>query len=586
MKKISIVLLWLLLAKFSFAQELVKYEHLPEDLKPFIYAKQSDVKWFKDAKFGVFMHWGPYSLAKVPASWGRFGDRPGAGKKAKNGVPKEEYDNLYKSFNPKEFDADKWIKMVKDAGAKYFIFTTKHHDGFCMFDAKNTDYKFTNTPFKRDIAKELADACHKYGVKLFWYYSQPDWHHPDCLTENNVKYRAYMFEHLKQLLSDYGKVDGLFFDGLGTKYYHWDTPKMLKMIRTLQPGIIVNRRWGAGMPGFPISGDYDNPEQEFGAFEVDRPWEMCCTISEAWSWTGGERFKTYRTNQRILIRAVCSGGNLALNTGPSPEGFINPPEEQIYSQIGDWMNKYGESIYHTKGGPYKPGAWGGATCRGNTVYLHILTDFGKNGSQEITLPTLPAKIKSASLLTGGEIELDNSKNVLSIRFKGVQNKLDHIVKLELDTNAEAINPIETVCSNSEIMNIRGIASSSVSLNKSPDALFGKGKSVFAEGKKHKIWWSPENKDKSPWLTAEFERAEDLDYLMLAEQIRNCSVRQFVIEYLTNGKWKTLYEGEQIGMDFSLKFSEIKTKSIRMKILKTNKGRVPSIGVFRVFRKQK
>jgi len=223
----------------------VKYNVIPDEYKPYIYAAPESLEWFEAARYGVFMHWGPYSLAKVPASWGRNGPRPGAGRQASSGVPQEEYDNLYKKFNPVDFDADEWIRMVKDTGAKYFIFTTKHHDGFCMFDAKNTDYKITNTPFGRDVAKELADACHKYGIKIFWYYSQPDWHHPDCLTENNDRYREYMFTQLEQLLTDYGPVAGVFFDGLGTKYYEWDTPRMLKMMRTLQPGILINSRWGA-----------------------------------------------------------------------------------------------------------------------------------------------------------------------------------------------------------------------------------------------------------------------------------------------------------------------------------------------------
>jgi len=212
MKAFFIVIFLFSFTTGIFAQAKIKYDTVPEKYAPYIYAKPGDIQWFTDAKFGVFVHWGPYTLAKVPASWGRFGPRPGAGKQATEGVPREEYDNLYKKFNPVDFDADKWIKMVKDAGAKYFIFTTKHHDGFCMFDAKNTDYKITNTPFGRDVAKEIADACHKYGIKLFWYYSQPDWHHPDCLTENNDRYRKYMYQHLEQLFTDYGKIDGLFFD--------------------------------------------------------------------------------------------------------------------------------------------------------------------------------------------------------------------------------------------------------------------------------------------------------------------------------------------------------------------------------------
>ena len=584
MKLIYITLLFFLTTNWLFAQAQVRYEKIPDKYTDYIYANSKDIQWFTDAKFGVFVHWGPYTLAKVPASWGRFGPRPGAGKQATEGVPQEEYDNLYKQFNPVDFDADQWIKMVKDAGAKYFIFTTKHHDGFCMFDAKNTDYKITNTPFGRDVAKEIADACHKYGIKLFWYYSQPDWQHPDCLTENNDRYRKYMYEHLEQLFTDYGKIDGLFFDGLGTKYYDWDTPRMLKMIRMLQPGIIINRRWGSGIPGFPVNGDYDNPEQQFGTFEVERPWEMCCTISEAWSWTGGERFKTYRTNQRMFIQSVCSGGNIAINTGPSPLGAINPPDVDIYKNIGKWLNKYGESIYSTKGGPYKPAAWGGATCKGNAIYLHILADFSLGTKKEIVLPPLPAKIKKATILTGGKVKVSNTAEALTISLSGKINNLDNIIKLELDVNAEELAPIETASKDAEITGIHGTASTSPIKNKSPESVFGEGDVSFAEGKKHKIWWSPADDDKQPWIQASFPNQENVEYIMLAEQIRNCSVREFEIEYLKNGEWKTLYRGTEIGMDFCLKVDNIKTKELRVKILKTNNGWTPVIGVFRVFKK--
>ena len=399
------------------AQRRVTYDKIPDALMETLYASKEDTRWFTEAKFGVFVHWGPYVLKKVPASWGRWGNRPGAGKKATDGVPADVYDALYKEFNPVKFDADKWIKMVKDAGANYFIFTTKHHDGFCMFDARNTDYKITNTPFGRDVCKEIADACHKYGIRLFWYYSQPDWHHPDCLTENNENYREYMYEHLRQLLTDYGKVSGLFFDGLGTKYSDWDTPNMVKMIRELQPGIVINRRWGGNLPGGLVNGDYDNPEQEFGMFERERPWEMCSTISNAWSWTGKGSSKTFFANLNIFINTVGSGGNLALNAGPTPLGEIFEGERIVYEKMGDWLGKYGEAIYGTLAGPYKPGVWGVSTCKGSKVYLHVTSKFLENKKAEVELPSLDAKVKGCRMLTGGDVAFKEKNGVWSFTLK-------------------------------------------------------------------------------------------------------------------------------------------------------------------------
>ena len=567
----------------AFSQAKIFYDTIPEKYRHYIYARPSDVQWFRDAKFGVFVHWGPYVLEKVPASWGRLGSRPGAGKQARSGVPKNKYDNLYKKFNPVNFNADEWIKMVKASGARYFIFTTKHHDGFCMFDAHNTDYKITNTPFGRDVAKEIADACHKYGIKLIWYYSQPDWHHPDCLTEHNERYREYMYEHLRQLLTEYGKIDGIFFDGLGTKYYDWDTPRMLKMIRTLQPGIIVNRRWGFGMPGITYNGDYDTPEQQIGVFQIDRPWETCATITEAWSWTGAKSIKTYETNQRLLIQCSVSGGNLALNTGPKPDGTINPPEKMIYQEIGDWLKKNGESIYATTGGPYKPGPWGGSTRKGSKIYLHILSRIAKDADPVIVLPALPVTITNFYALSGNVDDVYQNKEKLVVELNPEKvNKLDNIVVLEIKENTAGLKPVDTYSMKNRIMYDAVQASSNANKKNSAQALLKKGKSDFVEGKNFKAWWAASRKDLSPWIEVSFDKPATFNYITLAEQIRNCSVRGFEIQYENRSKWTTLYEGKQIGMDFSVKVPETTAEKVRLKITKTDNGKSPNISKFDLF----
>ncbi|VGO19224.1 hypothetical protein SCARR_01281 [Pontiella sulfatireligans] len=561
----------------------VKYDEMPEEYKPTIYAEPDAIDWMMEARYGVFMHWGPYCLAKVPASWGRNGPRPGAGKQANSGVPEEEYNNLYKTFNPVDFDADEWIRMVKDTGAKYFIFTTKHHDGFCMFDAKNTEYKITNTPFGRDVAKELAGACHKYGIKIVWYYSQPDWVHPDCLTDNNDRYRKYMFEQLEQLLTEYGPIAGLFFDGLGTKYYQWDTPRMLKMCRTLQPGIVINRRWGGGMPGeFSVNGDYDNPEQEIGHFEINRPWETNLTMSEAWSWTGGKRVKTYQTCLRLLIQCIGSGGNLALNTGPTPEGTINSPEKENYRFIGEWMRKNSESVYGTTGGPYKPAPWG-VTCRkDNKIYLHILPKF--SGKPEITIPALPVKVTSCEVLGGGKVELEQSGNTMTIKLDPANvDPIDNIVVLTVEGRATNIPVIEPVPDGARVEIASATASSAQTGRNSVETLMGRAQGNFVEGKKHKGWWSAQGNDKDLWLEFDFGKQAEFNYITMAEQIRNCSTRKFVIEYDANGEWKSLFEGGQIGMDFSLKAPKTTTSKLRIRFLENAFGQKPNLLKLEAFR---
>lgn len=568
------------------AQRRVVYDKIPDALMKTLYASKEDVLWFTEAKFGVFVHWGPYVLKEVPASWGRWGSRPGAGKKATDGVPTDVYDSLYKDFNPVKFDADKWIRMVKDAGAKYFIFTTKHHDGFCMFDANNTDYKITNSPFGRDVCKEISDACHKYGIKLFWYYSQPDWHHPDCLTENNENYRKYMYEHLRQLLTDYGTISGLFFDGLGTKYSDWDTPNMIKMIRELQPGIVINRRWGGGMPGGLINGDYDNPEQEFGVFERVRPWEMCSTVSNAWSWTGDKSAKTFFTNFNIFINTVGSGGNLALNAGPTPLGEIFEGERIVYEQMGDWLGKYGETVYGTLAGPYKPGIWGVSTCKDNKVYLHVTSKFLKDKRHIVELPSLEAKVKKCHMLTGGNVVFREKDDIWSFTIKSGMTMLDNIIVLELDKDAVTLPLCETLNAERKIKPLYAKSSSEANNKNTVNSIIGKGSKVFAEGKKHKVWWAPKKNDTRPWIEIYFDREYELEGMTLAEQIRNCSIRAFKLSYYSEsaGKWVEFYSGTEIGMLYNISIEGVKTNAVRIDIENTVNGETPNIGVMDCYTK--
>jgi len=286
--------------------------------------KPAHMQWWQDAKFGVFMHWGPSSIAEQSISWSRGGPRPGhPSKHAKRGTPVEIYDNLYKKFNPVKFDADAWAKMIKDSGAGYLIFTTKHHDGFCMFDSAHTDYDIMSTPLKRDICKELADALHKHGIKVFWYYSQPDWHHPDYKTDKHDRYITFLHNQLRELCTKYGKVDGIWFDGLGMPPENWDSKKMIPMLRELQPGVIINHRYG-GRHLMKQLGDFDTAENHIGHFQVDRPWESCIKIGGPWSWGGYDRSgQSAETCLRTLIQTAGRGGNLALNTGPSPLGEIH-----------------------------------------------------------------------------------------------------------------------------------------------------------------------------------------------------------------------------------------------------------------------
>jgi alpha-L-fucosidase len=383
------------------------------------------LKAWQDARFGMFIHWGPISQKGAEISWSRGGvrrDRDGTGN-----IPPEEYDALYKTFDPEKFNADQWVSIAKGAGMKYIVIVAKHHDGFCMFDSQFTDYKITNTPFKRDVCAELAKACHKAGMNLGFYYSPPDWHHPDFLTDHHDRYIEYMHEQVRELLTNYGQVFELWFDtDSGTnKPETWDNATLFPMIRQLQPQILITKRCGGW-------GDFDTPEQVVGGFDNKNPWESCITISshDHWAWGGDdEGVKPPEELIKTLVNCAGGDGNMLLNVGPQPDGKINAKQVGDLQKVGAWMAENGESIYGTRGGPYKPGKWGVSTRKENTIYLHILNWDGNS----LVLPPLGQKIIKSELLTGGAVDVKQDDQGVTVSVPPSERKdVDTIVKLELD----------------------------------------------------------------------------------------------------------------------------------------------------------
>lgn len=388
-------------------------------------------KW-QDMRFGMFIHWGPVSLTGHEIGWSR-------GKQ----TPVEVYDNLYKQFNPTNFNADEWASIAKAAGMKYVVLTTKHHDGFCLFETKETDYNIMNSPFKRDVTRELAVACRKQGIAFGAYYSVCDWHHPDFpLTSpgGGIKreksdldsYNRYLLAQIKELITQCGPLVTIWNDV--PQMFKGRGEKTIEMVRSLQPDILINDRTGDG-------GDYSTPEQKIGGFDMGRPWESCMTISahNAWAWGGaGDGVKSQEACLKMLINGAGGNGNVLLNVGPRPDGLIDPEQVARLKEIGAWLEKNGESIYGTRGGPFMPGKSYVSTRRGNTVYVHIMnwpTDV-------LVLPALPAKVVSSSTLAGGPAQVDQGEGELRIRVAAAERQpIDTIVKLELDGKATDIAPL-------------------------------------------------------------------------------------------------------------------------------------------------
>ena len=536
---------------------------LPPHLAATIYADPKYLEQWQDDRFGVFMHWDPSCQMTGAVSWSRMGRRPHhpSDGTVKRGIPAKTYDNLYKTFNPVKFDADAVIRMVKDAGARYFVFTAKHHQGFCMFDSAVTDYDIMSSPFKRDICKELADACHRHKIKLFWYYSQPDWHEPRYAAPIDspqfAEYRTkYLHPQLLELYTKYGRVDGIWWDGLGKHPDMWDTAGLLHKLRAIQPHLISNHRCA---PRHWRFGDFDGPEGHIGRFQINRPWETCTKIGGGWGYSGDSRPHTLASAIGLLVRCAGNGGNLLLNTGPAPDGTINPRHVERYLQMGAWLKQYGESIYATRGGPYMPGPWGCATRsrRGKTVYLHVLGVW--NGV--LTLPDLPAKAISSRVLTGGRATVTQKDGRLTVvlgndnknsRPASVTHEFDTIVALELDKPAMEIPVVRSV-GESHTIGAVALASSQGSDSTPASAVIASDATEFHEGAYIRSVWSPSRKDQAPWLQIEFRTAKPVSQIQIQEGRYGAesTVGAFTIALRVNGKWQTVYTGNGIGNTFGL-----------------------------------
>lgn len=374
---------------------------------PEAFAKRT--RWWREAKFGMFIHWGIYA---VPADATDLQGRKTIAEwyMSNKQMQVRDYEKFAQQFNPVQFNAREWVRMAKEAGMKYIVITSKHHDGFCMFDTKLTDYNIVKaTPFGRDPMKELAEECRRQGIRLCFYYSIMDWHHPDYLPrrpwERNVRpaegadlnrYIDFMKGQLRELLTNYGPIGVLWFDG-GWEHNARElrSAEVNAFIRSLQPSILINDR-------NHLPEDFSTPEQTIpaGALPGGRLWETCMTINDTWGYAKND---TNWKSAEDLIRKLCDiahkGGNFLLNVGPTAEGTFPQPIVERLQRIGQWMKVNGKSIYGTTQSPFRKLSFNGrCTQKGNTLYLHVF----EWGDGVLRLEGLETKVLSARALLGNE----------------------------------------------------------------------------------------------------------------------------------------------------------------------------------------
>ena len=532
-----------------------------EDAKDYLSAPPEIIAKWRRLKFGLFVHWGPVSLKGTEIGWSRGGER--RGRTGSGSIPVEVYDNLYKEFNPVEFDAREWVEIAKAAGMQYLVFTTKHHDGFSMFDSKLTDYKITSpeSPYGRDVVRELADACREAGLWWGIYYSPPDWHHPDYRTERHAKYVEFLHGQIRELLTNYGRVDVMWFDGLGGTADDWSSEPLFQMIRTLQPEIIINNRGG-------LPGDYDTPEQRVGRMQTDRPWETCMTICRQWAWKPDDQMKSLEECIQTLVKVVGGDGNLLFNVGPMPDGRIEPRQVERLKQMGAWLAEYGESLHGTRGGPFPRGAWGSATHKGNTIYLHL---FGA-GADPVVLPPIEKRILKATLLTGGKVAVDETDESIQITVpEADRREIDTIVVLELDGPAAEANPGR-------------LASGAVSTGKPATASNVYRNMVDRYGPAGALdddpdtRWATDAGTHQAWLEVDLGDPQAIDRAMISEAYAP-RVRKFELQAKEGDGWKTFAQGNRIGDEGLVRFDPVTAQVVRLNVLEATEG--PTIWEFQL-----
>lgn len=343
------------------------------------------IQWWRQAKFGMFIHWGLYSILGREA-WA-MGDED---------IPLEEYERLAQQFRPLPNAARAWARMARAAGMRYMVLTTKHHEGFCLFDSKLTDYCAPKQLARRDLVREFVDAARAEGLRVGFYYSLMDWHHPDWrLAKHDAAARdrfiSYTHGQLRELMANYGRVDILWYDmAVPLDAAGWKSEQMNRMVLELQPDIVINNRNRLG-------GDFSTPEQSTQAGKAD--WESCMTMNDSWGHIPGDHnWKSAKQLLQNLVECTRDGGNYLLNMGPMADGSVPEPSIERLQTIGQWLQRNGDSVYATQLCKFPHGNIGVYTRKGNTLFVHIYFWPG----QRMTVGGIKFKVSSAKFLASGQ----------------------------------------------------------------------------------------------------------------------------------------------------------------------------------------
>jgi len=570
----KLLLCLLFMGQASLAISQNQYLKYTSDSKETVEKREAPLRWWQQARFGMFVHWGPVSLIGKEISWSR------------GSYGKDKYDSLYLRFNPKQFNAAAWIKTAQEAGMKYLVFTAKHHDGFCMWDTKTTDYNIMKTPFGRDVCRELADAAHQAKMPISWYFSPADWKDPDCRNpKSNDVFEARVLEQVRELLTNYGRIDLLWIDYEGAPSPV--KPRLIyELANKLQPGIIVNNRLDVLHTDESHSyigpyGDYATPEG-FVAGYGSIPWETCTNLGHQWAWRFNDAPRPINEAATTLLRCVGGNGNLLLNVGPDSLGAIPVDFQQRLQQLGQWLKPIGNVIYGTKGGPYSPTQNVLCTSKGNTAFLHVL----KADNDSVLLPPIKIKVLKANIMNGEELVFQQTgKSLLVLLPASKRGPISTTVELTLEKPADQagiIRPFTTT--GSLAYNQKASASSSVGqFLHDPTAAFDDNASTYwVLGRREnaqvdtcfgKMVHYTRSRDAmkalyhtSGWLEVDLGKVLTVGRVKLLERVMsNSKILSFEIQYKKGNQWVQWAKDTKMG-DWEKELTPVKSRYFRLVIL--------------------
>lgn len=502
---------------------------------------------WQDQRFGMFIHWGPVALKGTEIGWSRGRE-----------VPTEDYDALHKRFTAARFDADRWAAAAQAAGMRYVVLTTKHHDGFCLWDTRQTDHNIMRSPFGRDVVRELADACRRRGLEFGTYYSTCDWHHPDFpltgqggkerrASFNLDRYTDYLKAQVRELVTGYGPLNVLWFD-VPQEFDAKRGQGVVDFVRSLQPGILVNNRTGA-------PGDFDTPEQRVGGYRDDRPWETCMTICNQWAWKPDDPMKSLERCLQTLVTCAGGNGNLLFNVGPTADGEIEERQVARLTEMGDWLRLHGESIYGTRGGPVKPSMTVATTRRDRSIYVHVLRWL----EEEIVLPPLPRRLVASRALTGGPLVARQTSDGIRLSLPAAhRQKIDTILRLDFDDSVMTLPAVDAAD--------KPTATSTASVG-------GQHPAAHAfDGKEH-TWWEAGPVAARPAIEIDLHHRIRIGQVEAREHGK-AVITRFTVEYHDGQKWCPILQEKGMGRWWKRSFKPVEATKVRLTLLEAKEN--PSI----------